>query len=129
MRYPCFPLVRLALGSISFALSLGVAEPGDPAPSARPQSWARDEEQYHANTWDLVFSDEFDSGTTPDPKKWAYEEGLVRNNELQFYTRARSENARVEQGQLVITGRKEAYKGSRYTSASLTTQGLSLIHI
>jgi beta-glucanase (GH16 family) len=88
--------------------------------------------------WQLKWSDEFDKDGLPDPAKWGYEEGLVRNNEAQFYT-TRSENARVEGGVLVIEGRKEEFanpgfkEGSdnwkeqkpfaSYTSASLTTQG------
>ena len=58
----------------------------------------------------LVWSDEFDYEGLPDPAKWDYEEGYVRNREAQFYTRARKENARVENGMLVIEGRKEQFK-------------------
>jgi len=45
----------------------------------------------------------------PDPAKWDYEVGYVRNNEAQYYTRARKENAWVEGGVLTITGRKEKF--------------------
>ena len=60
--------------------------------------------------WKLVWSDEFDKPGLPDPAKWGYEEGFVRNNEHQFYTRDRRENARVEDGMLVIEARKEHFK-------------------
>ncbi len=73
--------------------------------------------------WKLVWSDEFNVAGMPDPAKWDYEEGFVRNRELQYYTRARRENARVEEGTLVIEARKENYKGAKYTSASLITHG------
>jgi len=89
--------------------------------------------------WNLVWADEFDKPAQPDPAKWTYEEGFIRNNELQYYTRARRENARVENGMLVIEAAKERYRipldspgsGKRnkgreyadYTSASLTTLG------
>ncbi len=73
--------------------------------------------------WKLVWSDEFDAPGLPDPARWDYEEGLVRNRELQYYTRARKENARVENGTLVIEARKEDYKNAKYTSASLITLG------
>ena len=46
--------------------------------------------------WKLVWSDEFDYTGLPDPAKWDYEVGYVRNNEAQYYTRARKENAWVE---------------------------------
>lgn len=83
--------------------------------------------------WKLTWSDEFDKPGLPDPNKWDYETGYVRNNELQYYTRARKENARVEGGNLVIEGRKEKYpipagkSGTKrvadYTAASLITKG------
>ena len=90
--------------------------------------------------WKLVWSDEFDYYEgPPDPKKWGYEAGFVRNGELQYYTEGRSENARVEKGTLIIEARKEHFanpkyeanaKGdwnkskqfAEYTSASLTTE-------
>lgn len=74
-------------------------------------------------SWQLVWSDEFDYHGLPDPQRWTYEEGYVRNQEAQYYTRARLENARVEDGMLVIETRKEAYRGAEYTSASVTTEG------
>ena len=79
--------------------------------------------------WQLVWSDEFDRTGLPDAKKWTYETGLVRNNEAQYYTKDRLENARVEDGALVIEGRKEEFKGpdgkeAHFTAASLTTDGL-----
>ncbi len=92
--------------------------------------------------WKLVWSDEFNEPGLPNPAKWDYETGFIRNNEQQYYTRERKENARVEEGVLVIEARKEQWKnpaydpagkgkgkGRRsrefadYTSASLTTRG------
>lgn len=57
--------------------------------------------------WKLIWSDEFDTDGLPDPKKWGYEEGFVRNKELQYYMKGRKENSRVENGNLIIEGRKE----------------------
>jgi beta-glucanase (GH16 family) len=73
--------------------------------------------------WELVWSDEFETPGLPDATKWDYEVGRVRNNEAQYYTKARTENARVEDGHLVIESRKEAFEGAEYTSASLITLG------
>lgn len=70
----------------------------------------------------LVWSEEFNRPGRPDPKKWDYEEGFVRNNEMQYYTRDRAENARVEDGHLIIEARKEAYRNAQVTSASLTSR-------
>lgn len=79
--------------------------------------------------WKLVWSDEFDHAGLPDPAKWAYDVGVGDNgwgnHELQFYTRARPENARVEQGHLVIEARREPWQGRDYTSARLVTKGLA----
>jgi len=72
--------------------------------------------------WQLVWHDEFDQPGLPDPAKWDYEVGRVRNHEAQYYTRARRENARIENGTLVIEARKEPFEGADYTSASLTSR-------
>jgi beta-glucanase (GH16 family) len=81
------------------------------------------QEDFTPKGWKLVWGDEFDYKGLPDPKKWDYEVGRVRNNEAQYYTRARLENARVEGGKLVIEGRKESFQGAEYTAASVITKG------
>ena len=73
--------------------------------------------------WDLVWSDEFDYRGLPDPDRWGYEVGYIRNDEKQYYTEAREENAYVQDGVLTITARKETLEGYEYTSASLNTKG------
>jgi len=90
-----------------------------------------------SNEYELVWSDEFDKDGQPDPNNWTYENGFIRNNELQWY---QPENARCENGLLIIEGRRERkenpnyktdsdnWKQNRefaeYTSASLTTRRL-----
>ncbi|MCU0913281.1 MAG: glycoside hydrolase family 16 protein [Planctomycetes bacterium] len=84
----------------------------------------------------LVWSDEFDRQGVPDPNRWTYERGFVRNRELQWY---QPENARCANGLLIIEARRERKQnpgyqpgGSKrdnreyaeYTSASVTTRGL-----
>lgn len=80
----------------------------------------------HLTGWKLVWADEFDQpdGSSPDPAKWAFDIGATGwgNNEWQYYT-ARTNNARIESGMLVIEARQESYLGSSYTSARLKTQG------
>ncbi|UFH51844.1 glycoside hydrolase family 16 protein [Spirosoma sp. KNUC1025] len=73
----------------------------------------------------LVWADEFDKAGLPDSTKWMYEVGGHGwgNNEQEFYTDRRPENARVENGKLVIEARKEVYQGKNYTSARLLTKG------
>ncbi|MDI9384441.1 MAG: glycoside hydrolase family 16 protein [Verrucomicrobiota bacterium] len=77
----------------------------------------------HAADWQLVWSDEFDRPGLANPEKWNYEEGFIRNREAQYYTKARLENAEVEDGRLVIQAIKEDFKTAKYTSASLHTWG------
>jgi beta-glucanase (GH16 family) len=74
--------------------------------------------------WELTWSDEF-NGDKINPLNWTYDiDGHGwGNNELQYYT-DRPENARVEDGNLIIEARKESYNGSQYTSARLKTEGL-----
>ena len=74
------------------------------------------------SSWKLVWSDEFDYQGLPDSTKWDYEEGFIRNRESQYYTRNRPENARVENGMLVIEARRDFFSDSAYSSASLITK-------
>jgi beta-glucanase (GH16 family) len=77
-----------------------------------------------AQTYNLVWSDEFDYTGLPDSTKWSYDVGGGGwgNQELQYYTSRRSENARVEDGKLIIEAIKEIYAGMNYTSARLVTK-------
>ena len=87
-------------------------------------------------TYKLVWSDEFDRDGLPDEKYWTFEEGYVRNEELQWY---QQDNAFCRDGLLVIEARKEHRPNPLYrkdgrdwrtlrpyvecTSSSLTTAG------
>ena len=51
-----------------------------------------------------LWADEFDGVGASDPERWGFEEGFVRNEELQWY---QAENAVREDGFLVIEGRRE----------------------
>lgn len=82
----------------------------------------------------LVWQEEFNGTGLPDPNKWSYEVGYVRNNEAQYYTDARVENVFQKDGVLTIRTLKEKYslegkpnnKGrneAEYTSAAIETLG------
>ncbi len=77
-----------------------------------------------ATGWKLVWSDEFDKDGAPDPAKWSYDVGGHGwgNKELQFYTDNRRENARIENGHLIIEARREKWEGKDVTSARLVTK-------
>lgn len=85
----------------------------DPAPVVPPDGY------------ELVWSDEFD-GAMIDPSKWTYDLGGWGwgNGEAQYYT-DRPENARLQDGVLVIEARFEKYEGAYYTSARLKTERLA----
>lgn len=74
-----------------------------------------------AQNWQLVWQDEFTNAIGPD---WVFETGNGSsgwgNNELEYYRR---ENAAIENGQLVITAKRESFGGFNYTSARMKTQG------
>lgn len=77
----------------------------------------------------LVWSDEFNYSGLPDSTKWGYDLGDGcpdncgwGNNELQFYSANRLENARVENGHLVIEARREKMGAKDYTSTRLVSR-------
>lgn len=86
-----------------------------------------DEVQKVTNLNKLIKADEFNIDGAPDGAIWTNDIGTDLNgwgnNELQYYT-DRPENVVVEDGMLKITAIKEAFMGSSYTSARITTKGL-----
>ena len=104
----------------------GGAGPQSPAPGPSP---APAPGPAPSGRWQLTWSDEFDGDGPPDPGKWVYDLGGQGwgNNELETYT-DRPENAVRRGGALVITARRETFRGSDgterlYTSARLKTHG------
>ncbi len=72
----------------------------------------------------LLWSDEFDDGLAPDPQYWSYDLGATGwgNQELQEYTDD-LDNARIEDGKLVITAMETAGgSAAPFTSARLRTE-------
>ncbi|HZZ43741.1 MAG TPA: glycoside hydrolase family 16 protein [Tepidisphaeraceae bacterium] len=107
----------------SFLLLTGCMMPSKNAQSSNP------------NAYSLVWADEFTRPGPLDPKDWNFEQGFVRNEELQWY---QPQNASCDDGHLVIEARRERKPNpiynpassvwtSRpfidYTSASVTTAG------
>jgi beta-glucanase (GH16 family) len=76
----------------------------------------------------LIWSDEFDVNGLPDSTKWGYDVGNGcpncgwGNNEAQYYTEKDSDNARVENGHLIIETHREDMGNRKYTSARLVTK-------
>lgn len=77
----------------------------------------------------LVWSDEFSKEGAPDTSRWSYQTGDGcpdlcgwGNNELQYYTDDRRENARVRNGFLIIEAHREKTGNSQYSSAKLISR-------
>lgn len=103
--------------------------------SADYYSTGKGEDIISYDNYKLAWSDEFNVDGKPS-QDWIYETGFIRNEELQWY---QADNATVNNGCLVIAGKKERianpnyiagssnWKENRsvaeYTSSSLTTSG------
>ena len=109
--------------------------PPTAAPAPEPAPQPEPEPAGGPAGYTLVWSDEFDAEGLPDARHWVADTDRNRagwyNNELQYYSAGRRENAVVRDGRLVITARLEAlatapdWGGQRYTSARLITRGLA----
>lgn len=71
--------------------------------------------------WVLEWEDQFNQDGLPNQDIWSFEEGKIRNKESQYYTTKRPENARIENGMLIIEARKDNFNGNEITSASIHT--------
>lgn len=65
--------------------------------------------------YQLVWSDEFSQDGPPDPARWRFEQGFVRNEEAQWY---QADNATCSGGYLVISGRRETKPNPGYQAGS-----------
>ena len=76
------------------------------------------------SSWELIWNDEFDYTGLPDNSSWSYDVGGHGwgNQESQFYTENREENARADGDHLIIEARKEDWGGRSYTSARLVSK-------
>ena len=118
-------IVSLILAGI-LLLSACVSATTQPtaAPTVVPTPASAPSYGWNSQGWDLVWSDEFD-GTMINPKNWVFDKGGSGwgNVEMEYYT-DRPENARIENGLLVIEARQEEYERLPYTSARLNSRGL-----
>ena len=78
----------------------------------------------------LVWQDNFDSATL-NSNYWTYDFGDAcdrapgcgwGNSELEYYT-SRTQNVRIDSGNLIIEARKEAFGNSAFTSGRIKTEG------
>lgn len=78
--------------------------------------------------WTMIYNDEFNVDGVPDKTKWTVEprpKGWI-NGEQQVYTDTTHDNARIKNGRLVITGKKDFPNGNTtepWSSARVISQG------
>ena len=103
--------------------------------------WSYPERLTAQDDYLLEWAEEFNQDGAPDSSSWTYEEGFVRNREVQWY---QPQNATCRDGVLVITARSETRPNPTYrpdarhwgrqrrditlTSACVTTKGLRSFH-
>jgi beta-glucanase (GH16 family) len=91
------------LGSDDGEIAAGAGEATSEASSAVGQA-PTDAPVRDRAGWRLVWRDEFGGARCPDPVKWSFEHGFVRNDELQWYQPG---NALCDRGVLDIRARRE----------------------
>lgn len=132
------PPERLGSKSSAWIAALALAACGGagggetPASSSSPSPVA-DTAITLPSDYSLVWADEFSANGLPDASKWVHDTGRNKegwyNNEKQYYSKPRLENAEVRDGKLIITARKEQmsteadWGGQAYSSARLITAG------
>ncbi|MCJ8209121.1 glycoside hydrolase family 16 protein [Mucilaginibacter sp. RS28] len=79
------------------------------------RSSAQDKIKNANNGYQLVWADEFNKEGSPDSTNWQFEQGFVRNHELQWY---QQQNAVCHNGMLIIEARKEHSPNPGYDSTS-----------
>lgn len=65
--------------------------------------------------YELVWSDEFSADGKPNDEYWNYEEGFVRNRELQWYN---PDNVFIKDGLLIFEARRERYNNPNFSPMS-----------
>ena len=104
--------ILLALLLLCGLVPVSGAEPADPGYDPGSLSY------------ELVWSDEFDTDGLPDPARWAFNVGGGGwgNGELQYYMP--KGNASIENGVLTIEARKERRGTCSYSSARMITRNI-----
>lgn len=78
--------------------------------------------EHHWSEYQMVWSDEFD-GSALNSANWNVEVvANPANNELQYYT-DRTDNVRVEEGNLILEAKLEDYGNKHYTSGRINSKG------
>ncbi|ADL52413.1 glycoside hydrolase family 16 protein [Clostridium cellulovorans] len=84
---------------------------------------SQDAPRYDESNVKLIYNEEFNEDGLPNKERWKYDLGGSGwgNEEKQNYTDSK-ENAKVQDGKLIITAKKERYEFNDYTSARLLSK-------
>jgi len=114
------------MSKINITFSLGIVLLMSSCNLKKAEKTADGIKEIRTQDYQLIWNDEFDYTGLPDSTKWRYDtEGNAAgwgNSEAQYYTKAKKENAWVENGVLTITALKEQFGGKEYTSARLNSK-------
>lgn len=89
-----------------FCVNIACSSSSDDIPDTE-----KDETEKNETEYELVWADEFDYEGLPDSYYWGYDEGYIRNNELQDYKGADLNYSWVEDGKLIIKADKDPHDG------------------
>ncbi len=104
------------LKSILIALLMLAALSCTANQNAKPTTQPSTQPSMHASDdYRLIWSDEFNTAGPLNPKDWIFEQGYVRNGEVQWY---QPDNAECRDGKLLIEARREAIPNSMYVPGS-----------
>jgi beta-glucanase (GH16 family) len=122
--------IKLYLSVLALVISAACSEDNNPTPTTTidplnkvviPTTGTTSPSSYEGMS--LVWEDDFNTSTI-NQSFWTHEIGNGQNgwgnNELQYY---RKENTSIQEGNLVITAKKESFGGKEYTSSRLITMG------
>ena len=112
--YPSGTVAQLAGSPLTITVG------GSPTPTPTPTS---------GGGWTLNWADEFDYTGPPDPAKWGYETGFRPQwSDISYYgyrtwySDARWENSRVENGNLVIEARADGFNGYNISTSCVSSR-------
>jgi beta-glucanase (GH16 family) len=118
-------MLKTVLSTILFALFYISCTTEKTVPQQNPpdEVVVKEKKEYEIDNSKIIWGDEFEGNGALNSEKWGFDIGGSGwgNNESQFYTQ-RPENARVQDGNLVIEAKRESYQGSQYTSARVVSK-------
>ncbi|OKS89334.1 glycoside hydrolase family 16 protein [Mucilaginibacter polytrichastri] len=116
-----YKVIIMSLGISLLSCSSKTATPG-PSGNTGTDNHAVTDKTYLFDTTP-TWAEEFNTGSQPDTSKWGYDIGGDGwgNHEMEYYTNGN--NVAINNGNLIITTRKENVGSNKYSSARLFSKG------